>query len=136
MLRKNDRPFFVYNAHLDHKGSNARVKGAEALLDRVKADREIYELPIFIMGDFNDFPDSKCISVYNEFSSPKLTNLTDNIETTFHSFGNLRENSKIDYIFADEKTAPFCTKGVIWNENVNGIYLSDHYPVSIVWNID
>ena len=54
MLRKNDRPFFVYNAHLDHKGSNARVKGAEALLDRVKADREIYELPIFIMGDFND----------------------------------------------------------------------------------
>ena len=136
MLNKNGKRFLVYNAHLDHEGTSARVKGTSVLLDRVKADNELYDLPVFIMGDFNDFPNSECLKEYHNFSYPKLTDLTDKISITFHNYGRIEDYCKIDYIFADEKTAPSCTQGVAWEENKNGIYLSDHYPVAIEWNAD
>ena len=136
LLRKNGVPFFVYNAHLDHIGINARKDSAVLLLSRVKADRENYKLPVFIMGDFNDVPESECIKVFNTFPFPKLEDLTSNIKTTFHAFGQRKDDFKIDYIFTDAETAKSCSKGRTWEDNVNGIYLSDHYPVSIDWSIE
>lgn len=136
MLRKNGNVFLVYNAHLDHVGVKARLDGSKLFLDRVKTDRENYKFPVFIMGDFNDVPESDCIALYNAFTSPKLTDLTKDIKTSFHGFGTLDKDFKIDYIFTDTDTAPNCTKGVVWDDTVNGIYLSDHYPIAIEWKAD
>lgn len=129
MLKKEGSVFHVYNAHLDHVGVEARVKGASVLLGRVAYDTAAYPFPSFVMGDFNDTPDSECIGFFNSFACPSLTDLTADIKTTFHAFGTLDKNIKIDYIFASSEVAPFCTRGVIWDKSVNGIYLSDHYPV-------
>ncbi len=136
MLRKGKKVFFVYNAHLDHVGAKARIDGSKLLLNRVNEDSNTYGLPVFIMGDFNAMPESECLSIFNSFTAPKLTDLTSNIEGTFHAFGALEKAVKIDYIFTDEKTASSCTEGILWDDNCNGIYLSDHYPVEIQWRAD
>ena len=131
MLRKDGSAFLVYNAHLDHVGEAARVKGASVLLDRISSDVTAYPLPVFVMGDFNATPDSRCIETFRSFKNPSLTDLTSGIPTTFHDFGNRTDNFKIDYIFASSSVASDCTEGIIWDKTVNGMYLSDHYPVEI-----
>jgi endonuclease/exonuclease/phosphatase family metal-dependent hydrolase len=135
MLRKDGSVFLVYNAHLDHIGEEARVKGASVLLGRVASDTAAYPVPAFVMGDFNDTPESRCIGFFKSFACPSLTDLTSDIKTTFHDFGRRSDDFKIDYVFASSDIAPSCTRGVIWDKVSNGIYLSDHYPVEIIANL-
>ena len=118
-------PFRVYNTHLDHVGEGARVLGMKQILDRI-----VFDMPVFVTGDMNALPDSDAIRIARN----KLTDLTENITSSFHGYGK-HDNHKIDYIFSDFKTAinPFET--VAWTDEVNGVYLSDHYPLLTIIEI-
>ncbi len=122
--------FYVYNNHLDHKSDNARILGIHQVLEKVKLDRERYAFPLFILGDFNAKPDSETIKYCNEYKDIDLVNLTDGIGTTFHGFGRPNHFCSIDYIYTDRDTAPNVTSVTKWDDELNGIFLSDHYPIA------
>ena len=48
--------FRLYNTHLDHQSSQARIQGLAALHARVRADQAAKPLPLFVTGDFNLTP--------------------------------------------------------------------------------
>ncbi|MBR2466280.1 MAG: endonuclease/exonuclease/phosphatase family protein [Clostridia bacterium] len=116
-----DTPFIFANTHFDHLGENARVLEAEQMSEFLKKDL----CPVFLTGDFNDFPTSAAIRKLGE----TLTDLTSDVGATFHNFGAPDYTPvKIDYIFTNIK-APTYTSELISDGPFNGVYPSDHYPV-------
>lgn len=123
--------FRTFNLHLDHVGDKARILGMQTVMERVKADGQRWPLPFFILGDFNAEPGSETMSFCDTHDSPKIVDLTRDIPATFHDFGRAPAPSKIDYIYSDAQTAKRKFSTRILTDCVNGIYLSDHYPVAL-----
>lgn len=122
----------VYNTHLDHVSQKARLLGIESILERIGNDNDRVRLPMILTGDFNATPDEECIQRVGAFTKVMLTDVTKDIPTSFHEYGRLRENNKIDYIFTD---AQKCDETLAWTATENEIWLSDHYPIHAVLEI-
>ena len=120
-------PFHFYNTHLDHASSEARVQGAERLIEKMQADQLTHPFPLFLTGDFNATPDAPEIELLKTHPFG-LTDRSEGVGTTWHNWGK-SDGERIDYIF----TRGFAADGkpILWNENLNGIYLSDHYPMAL-----
>ena len=123
--KNGTQPFRVYNTHLDHVSDEARKQGIRAILKRMEQDDERMAVPHLLLGDLNALPDSDTIRFIRECESRTFTELTEEIEGTFHSYGQCFK--KIDYIFASSNIKGLGAK--LWDECHNGVYLSDHYPV-------
>ncbi len=123
--------FRVVNVHLDYGNPEVEAKEMAQIIAYLNEKNAIVDVPFFVLGDFNSEPDSKAIALCNNSKSPKMIDLTDKIESTFHGFGTKCSDCKIDYIFTDEKTAEIPHTVERWEECLNGIYLSDHYPISV-----
>ena len=120
-------PFHVYNTHLDHESSDARILGAKRLLEKMAADQKTHPFPLMLTGDFNAVPDSPEIQLLKT-DAFGLTDQTENIGTTWHNWG--RSNfEQIDYIFT-RGFSGICAPQK-WKDELNGVYLSDHYPVEV-----
>lgn len=120
-------PIRVYGVHLDNISDKARALGMEQLLNKLSQDNAEVAYPFVLLGDFNSEPQGKAIERCNNSQAPKMVDVTTN-EPTFHGFGKCAR--KIDYIFFDADTAQ-CVRNVQrWTEQRDGIYLSDHYPIS------
>ncbi len=121
------RPFHIYNTHLDHESSQARVAGAKRLLEKLREDQFTHPFPVALMGDFNAEPHTDEIELLtrDDFG---LTDQTVGVGTTWHGWGRER-GERIDYVF----TRGFRMLGdaEIWSENLNGVYLSDHHAVAM-----
>lgn len=120
----------IYNTHLDHIGSEARVLGLEQILRHMKEqdndERFIAQAPSILTGDLNAYPDSPELKPLKEY--PNLCDITSSIPGTFHDFGRLPVPVKIDYIIAQSNIS--CNQLTLWDDCNQGVYLSDHYPVS------
>jgi endonuclease/exonuclease/phosphatase family metal-dependent hydrolase len=128
--KKSGQILRIYNLHLDHKDEEARVLGMKSVLDYVTAQNQKTELPAVILGDFNAKPNSEAIALCRAYEGGLLTDLTEEIPSTFHNFGRMTTDCKIDYIFVSPTLAEACTGVTVWADVHDGIYLSDHYPVS------
>ena len=132
MLRRisDNKVFRVLNTHLDHIGEPARVLGMKQIIAYIAEQNEKFDLPFFLMGDMNALPDSECISYCRNSKAPATVELTESITgVTYHNYGNVTENYKIDYIFCDAKTAQNKYTVEKWEDNSYGLWLSDHYPL-------
>ncbi len=118
----------VYNTHLDHIGESARVLGMRSVMERITRDNCRMKCPIILIGDFNATPDERCITELHAYADNPLTDVTEDIATSFHDFGRMKEDNKIDYIFTDAKVT---TSAGIWDDCRDGIWLSDHYPIAL-----
>ena len=123
-----DTPFHVFNTHLDHREQDARVRGAKRVLEHIDHCLENAPFPVILCGDFNAYPDTEEVKIIKN-SSLGLTEVTSGIGTTYHGWGKSKED-QIDYIFVKgfESKAPIS----LWSEDLNGVYLSDHYPVCAI----
>ena len=121
--------FRTYNIHLDHVSDRARILGMQSVMNKVKEDRTRFALPFFILGDFNAEPKSETISFCDNHRDPEISDLTRMIPATFHDFGRNKHPSKIDYIYGDIKSSTRAHSAKALTDCINGIYLSDHYPV-------
>ena len=113
----------VLNTHLDHEGSLARVLGAKQILNHLQESRFFPDAPVVLVGDMNAEPESEEMQLL----CGTFRNLTEGIGITYHSFGG-SSTATIDYIFL--RGAIEGSRPVKWDECRNGVYLSDHYPVS------
>ena len=115
--------FRMLNTHLDHEGSLARLLAVRQILDHLQTVEFFPDAPIVLVGDMNAEPDSPEMQLL----CSKFRNLTEGIGITFHNFGRDGQ-CIIDYIYlygALEGTAPRK-----WDVCRDGVYLSDHYPIS------
>lgn len=122
------RVYLVYNVHLDHGGKEARKKGLECVLKMISSETEKRQIPICLLGDFNEKPNSEVYAMCCAYKKIKLIDITKDIDCTFHKYGKL--NSKIDYIFLSHELAENMKRVGILNDCSGGIYLSDHYPIT------
>lgn len=118
------KEFRVYNTHLDHRSEQARNKGLNIILEFIEDQQKKKFLPSLFMGDFNAQKDSETIKMCDRF-----INLTEDLGDTFHDFGKKTGYGQIDYIFATDGVEKI--KVERWQDCHDGIYLTDHYPVSV-----
>lgn len=130
-IKGTDEPFWVYNNHLDHRSDLARILGIRQVMERVQQDQSRAKLPVFLMGDFNALPGSETVRYCDEYKEFPIRELTGGCEITFHDFGRKQAPYRIDYIYADEKTARREHKVELWTDELDGIFLSDHYPICL-----
>ena len=131
-LRRSDKTCWVFNNHLDHfQDDMSRILEIKQVLERVRECKERWEAPVFILGDFNSLPESEVIQYCNKYKPVKIADLTIDSGPTFHGFGKAEIFKKIDYIFSDLKKEDCNYIIKCWNDEHNGIYLSDHYPICV-----
>lgn len=116
----------VYNLHMDHIGSEARLNSATQILNDFRQREEWLSMPTVILGDFNATPDAEEIERFNEYNNGIIRDITDKIQYSFHDYGRLKE--KIDYVFLSGGVS--CMEVKPWTDCEAGIYLSDHYPIA------
>ena len=121
----------IYDTHLDHLCAEAREAGLRQLLEVIRQDNEKHPLPVLLMGDFNAAPaDPELKPLFGkEGAALGLKDMTTDTGITFHGYGNKEDEIKIDYLFATEPFIGAHTGTRLWNDERNGRYLSDHYPV-------
>lgn len=127
------RIFRTFNVHLDHISDEARVQGMQCVLDRAELYLAEDDIPFIIAGDFNAEPDSQVIKMCGEYKKHKIFDVTDKIKSTFHNWGKCAE--KIDYIYVTEDIKKTVKDVYTWNDTKDGIYLSDHYPVCMEFDL-
>lgn len=125
--RQTHEIFRIYNVHLDHLSDDARSLGINCVFDFINEYNKKEKLPTVLLGDFNAFPDSETLKLC--YSHSDYSDTTKNIPTSFHSYG--QENEKIDYIFVSDEWKERVVETVAWKDCHEGIYLSDHYPLSL-----
>ena len=127
----------VCNIHLDHVGEAARVKGIRCVLDKMAEYEREQSMPTVLLGDFNAAPGSETIRATEAATEPALYDLTGHIPVTFHGYYYGHENlCKIDYIYVTDTLKAAVGKVDIWDDEMHGIYLSDHYPVCAEFDVE
>lgn len=118
------KPLHFFNTHLDHKGAQAQFLGMTQIM-QTAAD---VDGQFVLTGDMNAKPDSACIALPTAMKNRSVKDATESVPYTFHNFGKLvgEERWKIDYIFTDAEPIEAYA---IEDESVDGVYISDHYPV-------
>jgi endonuclease/exonuclease/phosphatase family metal-dependent hydrolase len=117
--------FRVYNTHLDHEGSKARMLGLDQINKVIQEETQRANLPVILLGDFNAEPDSQEI---NEFvSHTDLKDITSSLPVTFHNYGQEKDYEKIDYIYISPNIS--CNQVEAWTDCMDKVFLSDHYPI-------
>lgn len=134
--KSSKKIFAVYNTHLEYSsGENAeavRLREMEIIAGRVKERYAASPSPVFLLGDFNAEPTEAVINYCKTEFPLAIKDLTEDSGITRHGFFVSGEkNVKIDYIFADIATAAKAQNFEIWDDGLDGILLSDHYPLCI-----
>lgn len=130
---KNNQKFWVFNTHLDHVGSEARLQSMQLILKKIKT-LNTANYPVIVMGDFNVEPSSKLIT--------NLKNtLNDSKEKAKHVFGSNGTfngfkfdepvKRRIDYIMLSKSSKIEVEKYGVLSSSIDLKYPSDHFPVFI-----
>jgi endonuclease/exonuclease/phosphatase family metal-dependent hydrolase len=126
-----------FNTHFDHRGREARRRGAELLRKRIEALGE--KARVIVSGDFNcaaeDGPHGVLLGKND--AAPKLLDSFRERhpergpdEATFHGFSGRKRGVRIDWIL---HTTDWKTKqAAIDRREFEGRYPSDHFPVTAV----
>ena len=122
--REAEKPFLFVNTHLDHKGSAARMYGSIQILQYIDSKK----LPFVLTGDLNAWPEHPEIKVITDCKYLNAVDLTADVGGTFHGFGTRENPTKIDYIFSDLPADP-AESYAVNDVPVEGVYISDHFPV-------
>ena len=131
---KTKKFFWVFNVHLDHVGNEARVKGVQLVLSKIK-EFNTKNYPVFLMGDFNSEPNTPQIAEVKKV----MDDTKDvSIEKPFGpsgTFNDFKHNQPvtllIDYIFISKNSNLKVLKHAVLSDAINLKYPSDHLPVYI-----
>ena len=132
--------FYVFNTHFDHRSPQAREESAKLLRQRIDAIDS--DFPIIVLGDFNAVAASS--EPYKNLVGGRVKDARleagerlgpEGTGSTFRP--EERETiPRIDWILYSGPLAP--TKFETIDQNVDGRYPSDHFPVmaTFTWTVD
>ncbi|MBC7714434.1 MAG: endonuclease/exonuclease/phosphatase family protein [Rhizobacter sp.] len=128
-LKKSGQKMMMVNTHLDHILHETRKKQIDVLINEVK---KINQLPLFIMGDFNESPlteiREKLISSFDLKDPWSEKNFPE--ETSHHGFNGDKsiDGFRIDWILIPKHFE--CVDLHLEKRSYkDGVYPSDHYPL-------
>lgn len=129
--RRTGRDFLCANTHFDHRGEEARENSARLLAKKLP---ELAKgAPVILMGDFNADEDS---SAYGAFISLGMADSYRTMhpersaeERTWHDFKGTTQGSRIDWILHTGELHTMAAD-ILRTPAKDGVYPSDHYPVT------
>lgn len=133
---RTGKAFYVFNAHFDHEGVQARRESALLMLRKIGqiAGRE----PVLCMGDFNTTPDTEPIHSFTRvFRDSRAASQEPPYgpEGTFNGFQiDAPMQDRIDYVFVSPRWRVL-RYGVL-SDSYGGRFPSDHHPVAVRLQLD
>ncbi|MFA6238816.1 MAG: endonuclease/exonuclease/phosphatase family protein [Bacteriovorax sp.] len=125
----NNQDYIVINTHLDHILEETRLEQIKVLIREIQNLNQ-NNLPIMLMGDFNDSPESnvrKLILAKLDLKDPWIEAAIAE-ETSHHAFlGEQASGVRIDWILIPQA---FSVQEIrLEKKSFNNVYPSDHYPL-------
>ncbi len=128
LFDKEEREIYrVLNTHLDHVSSLARKLGLAQIMKRLEEVETIPGALTILAGDFNAIPGAEELKEIE--GSGEFFDALEGIGGTFHDYGQCVPAEKIDYIYLKKPLK--ANAPLLWTDCRDGVYLSDHYPVSV-----
>lgn len=131
---KTKQTFWVLNIHLDHIGEEARIKGVQLVLSKMK-ELNTKKYPAFLMGDFNSEPNTPQISEIKKVMDDTRDISQEKPFGPAGTFNNFNHNQPvtllIDYIFISKNSKLKIKKHAVLSDSKDLKYPSDHLPVLI-----
>jgi len=133
--RRTQKEFFFVNTHLDHVSELARMESAKMIISRLS--RLNAKIPLILVGDFNQSPDSqgyRTITGFLQDSRSISATPHQGPNYSFMAFGaapvTAQQNREwqIDFIFVSSGVRVLTHRTL--DNRVDGHYASDHYPVT------
>lgn len=134
---ESGKEFMVFNTHLDHRGIEARPKGAALIC--AKADslkKALYnhkDIPVIIMGDQNSWDNTETYAIYTSHyrDARAISKLVLGPLGTAHNFGGVHP-VRIDYFFVNDcvEVQEYNALDIVFGERYDH-FPSDHYPIYI-----
>ena len=127
--KKTGDKVWVFNTHFDHKGTLARAKSVDLIIEKVKTLNQ-EGLPVIITGDFNLTPDTPPIQKMQSYFDDVQKNLpiSDPYYGTSNGFDTQKNaERRIDYVF--KKGLQIKNAKHIYKKTPLGGWASDHHPV-------
>jgi len=129
--RESGRTFYVFNAHFDHIGQQARQESAQLILRKIQELNPAGARAI-LLGDLNLEPDSPPIRELSQRLDDAYTLAGEGAQGppgTFNGFDLAQPATRrIDYIFLSPGDFRVLDHA-IWEEPYGRGYPSDHFPV-------
>lgn len=134
---KTKKSFWVFNTHLDHVGNEARVKGVQLILSKMK-EINAKNYPAFLMGDFNSEPNTNQIAEVKKEMDDTQDVSKEKPFGPSGTFNGFKHNEPvtllIDYIFVSKNSRLTIQKHAVLSDSKDLKYPSDHLPVYIEVN--
>ncbi|MFT5261014.1 MAG: endonuclease/exonuclease/phosphatase family metal-dependent hydrolase [Saprospiraceae bacterium] len=121
--KETNKQFYVYNVHNDYRSYRNRLKTSKLIVERV--DKIKGETPVIVLGDFNEFVGLKTMNILEQ-SGLHIAEPTGSTNRIL-GFSFL---PAIDHFLASDK-ATFKQAVKVWSGKIDGVYPSDHYPLSV-----
>ncbi|MBL0146386.1 MAG: endonuclease/exonuclease/phosphatase family protein [Chitinophagaceae bacterium] len=129
--KKTKKKFWVFNAHLDHIGKQARLESVKLITKKVSKVLLQNNLPVIITGDFNSKPNEEPAQYMSTvFLNARniCTTQPYGSEDTWNGFQfDKKPDGCIDYIFVNNKME--VSKFATITDSYDKKYPSDHFPI-------
>lgn len=128
ILKENasGKEFVVFNTHLDHESSQARIKGIELVQEKI---RQFGGMSAVIMGDFNAVEGSETYeSITETFLDARYEAASTVDSYTYQNWGNLEKSKRLDY-FMISKSGIAAQSYYVVPALHDGVYATDHCPI-------
>lgn len=126
--KNTEKEFVVFNTHLDHVSDEARIKGIQVVLDKIK---EFGGLPAVLMGDLNAEESSETYkSARESFLDAKYETENTMTSCTYQNWGEALDRNCIDYVMISPEGFGVNYYQVI-TDTYDGVYTSDHFPLLV-----
>lgn len=130
--RNSEQDFLIFNTHFDHRGTVARAKSVDLILNMIDSLNKD-NLPYVVTGDFNLEPDTEPMQKLRA----KMIDTYDAAPTrlgpagTFNGFKyGAPASRRIDYVFASSTPRTKILRYATLTDAVDGRFPSDHFPVT------
>jgi len=134
---KTKQLFWIFNTHLDHIGEDARTKGIQLIISKIK-ELNTKKYPVIFMGDFNSEPnENRIVSLKKVMDDSREVSQEKPFgpSGTFNNFRHDEPVTKlIDYIFISKNSILKVKKYAILSDSKDLRYPSDHLPVYVEIN--
>jgi endonuclease/exonuclease/phosphatase family metal-dependent hydrolase len=135
---KTKKLFWLFNTHLDHIGEQARTKGIELILSKIK-EVNTKNYPVILMGDLNSEPQEDRILLLKKAMDDTREVSIEKPFGPFGTFNNFKHNEPvtrlIDYIFISKNSVFKVKKYAVLSDSKDLKYPSDHLPVYVEINL-